>query len=132
MASWPRRRPAGESDAHDLSDHRRAPADAGLRAEIAGADLARDSDNERFAEIHDALMRHCVILFRDRHLTIKQHKDFGRRLGARHIHPDAKHGIPGHPEILVLEADTIAGRRVPATMWRSAATGRSRKQGTAR
>ena len=41
-------------------------------AEITGADLARDSDNERFAEIHDALMRHCVIFFRGQHLIIER------------------------------------------------------------
>lgn len=87
-------------------------------AEISGVDLSKDLGNEQFAEIHDALMRHCVIFFRDQHLTIDQHKDFGRKFGALHIHPNARHGIPEHPEILVIKADE-SSKRVAGEVWHS-------------
>ena len=87
-------------------------------AEITGVDLSQDLGNAQFAEIHDALMRHCVIFFRDQHLSIDQHKDFGRRFGKLHIHPNAKHGIPEHPEILVIKADENS-KRVAGERWHS-------------
>jgi len=75
-----------------------------IGAEIAGVDLARPLDDETFAEIHDALLRHVVIFFRDQEITLDQHKDFGRRFGSLHVHPAAPKP-EGHPEILVVHAD---------------------------
>jgi len=75
-----------------------------IGAEIAGVDLARPLDDESFAEIHDALLRHVVIFFRDQEITLEQHKDFGRRFGSLHVHPAAPKP-EGHPEILVVHAD---------------------------
>jgi taurine dioxygenase len=76
-----------------------------IGAEIFGADLSQPLGNQQFQEVHDALMENQVIFFRDQTLTIDQHKDFGRRFGALHVHPNARHLIPEHPEILVIKAD---------------------------
>ena len=75
-----------------------------IGAEISGADLARPLAPEVFDEVHAALMDHCVIFFRDQHMTPEQHKDFGRLFGELHVHPAAP-APDGHPEILVVHAD---------------------------
>ena len=84
-----------------------------IGAEISGVDLAAPLD-QQFQEVHDALMEHRVIFFRDQHITLEQHKAFGRRFGELHMHPAAPH-CEGHPEILVIHADEkstqVAGER---------------------
>ena len=75
-----------------------------LGAEISGVNLAEPLGNRAFSEIHDALMEHQVIFFRDQNLTLEQHKEFGRRFGELHIHP-AMPGPEGHPDILVIHTD---------------------------
>ena len=83
-----------------------------IGAEISGIDLRQPLGNQAFAEIHRALLEHLVIFFRDQDIDWEQHKAFGRRFGALHIHPTAP-APEGHPEILVIHADenskTIAG-----------------------
>ena len=87
-------------------------------AVIAGVDLSKDLGNQQFEEIHEALMQHCVIFFRDQHLSIDQHKDFGRRFGKLHIHPNAPQLLPEHPEILIIKADGNS-KRVAGETWHS-------------
>jgi taurine dioxygenase len=60
-----------------------------IGAEIFGVDLAKPLGNQQFQEVHDALMENLVIFFRDQKMTIDQHKDFGRRFGPLHVHPNA-------------------------------------------
>jgi len=86
-----------------------------IGAEISGVDLAEPLGNQAFQEIHDALMAHQVIFFRDQDLTLEQHKDFGRRFGELHIHPAAPKP-DGHPEILVIHADEKS-QRVAGNGW---------------
>ena len=45
------------------------PATAAIGAEISGVDLARPLGNQQFQEVHDALMAHQVVFFRDQKLT---------------------------------------------------------------
>ena len=87
-------------------------------AVISGVDLSRDLGNQQFEEIHDALMQYAVVFFRDQKLTIEQHKDFGRRFGKLHIHPNAPQAVPEHPEILVIKADEKS-TRVAGENWHS-------------
>ena len=75
-----------------------------IGAEIAGVDLRKPLGNQQFQEVHDALMAHQVIFFRDQELTLDQHKAFGRLFGELHIHPNSP-GQQGHPEILPIHAD---------------------------
>ncbi len=50
-------------------------------AVIGGIDLTKDLPQEAIAEIHQALMRHHVVFFRDQHIGARQHADFARRFG---------------------------------------------------
>jgi len=80
------------------------PCTANIGAEIDGIDLCQPLGNQQFQELHDALMEHQVLFFRDQPVTVDQHKALGRKFGDLHIHP----GSPppdGHPEILVVHAD---------------------------
>ena len=85
-----------------------------LGAEVSGVDLSAPLSDQQFQDIHDGLMAHQVIFFRDQDITLEQHKDFGRRFGPLHIHPSAP-GPAGHPEILRIHADEnskqVAGHR---------------------
>ena len=70
-------------------------------AEIPGVQLSAPLGNQAFQEVHDALMEHQVVFFRDQEMTLEQHKAFGRLFGELHIHPAAPKP-EGHPEILVV------------------------------
>jgi taurine dioxygenase len=76
-----------------------------IGAEILGVDLSKPLGNQQFQEVHDALMEHLVIFFRDQKLSVEQHKDFGRQFGKLHVHPAAPSVLADHPEILVVKAD---------------------------
>src|ERR1700687_148913 len=82
------------------------PIAAALGAEISGVDLALQLNDDAQRQIHDALMQHQVIFFRDQHVSAQQHKDFARRFGDLHVHPvlPSLHD-QGHPEIVVLESN---------------------------
>jgi len=89
-----------------------------IGAEIHGVDLAQPLGNQQFQEIHDALMENLVIFFRDQKISIAQHKDFGRKFGRLHVHPNAKHMVEGEPEILVIKADETS-KHVAGEEWHS-------------
>ena len=74
------------------------PITGALGAEIHGADLA-NLDDETFAEIKNAWLKHCVIFFRDQKISPKQQIHFARRFGEIHFHPYMK-GLDEYPEIL--------------------------------
>ena len=76
-----------------------------IGAEISGVDLAGPLSNRQVSELHDALMAHQVIFFRDQHMSVDQHKAFGRLFGELLIHPAARAEVEGHPEIRVVHAD---------------------------
>lgn len=77
-------------------------------ATVTGANLA-DLDDETFAELRRALLEHCVVFFRDQHMTIDQHIAFGRRFGDLDVHPAAGNAT-GREEILVISADENSAR----------------------
>jgi taurine dioxygenase len=93
------------------------PVTPTIGAEVSGVDLRRPLGNQQFQEVHDALMEHQVIFFRDQHLTLDQHKAFGRLFGDLAIHPNTK-GPDGHPEILPIHADATS-KRVSGERWHS-------------
>jgi alpha-ketoglutarate-dependent taurine dioxygenase len=81
------------------------PVTPTIGAVIGGVDLARQLDDQTvLREIRQALLEHLVVFFRDQHISLEQHKAFGRMFGELHIHP-ASPGPEGHPEILVIHAD---------------------------
>ena len=89
-----------------------------IGAEIFGVDLGGDLTNEQFATVHDALVKHVVIFFRDQKMTPEQHKQFGRRFGKLHIHPASPNLLEGHPEILLIKADENS-KYVAGEVWHS-------------
>ena len=88
-----------------------------IGAEIDGVDVSKPLGNQAYTEVHDALMRHQVIFFRDQELDLDQHKAFGRLFGELHIHPAAP-SPDGHPEVLRIHADENS-KRVAGHGWHS-------------
>ncbi|PZU57630.1 MAG: taurine dioxygenase [Sphingobium sp.] len=75
-----------------------------IGAEIFGIDLAKPLGNREVSELHDALMEHQVIFFRDQHLDHDSHKRLGRCFGDLAYHSGVA-GLPDHPEIVAIHAD---------------------------
>jgi taurine dioxygenase len=49
-----------------------------IGAEISGIDLGGPLSNAQVSALHDALMAHQVIFFRDQQMSVEQHKALGR------------------------------------------------------
>lgn len=88
-----------------------------IGAEIGGIDLSQPLGNQAFQEVHDALMAHQVIFFRDQRMDHAQQKAFGRRFGELHVHPAAP-SAPGHPEVMIIHADA-SSKFVNGEAWHS-------------
>ena len=74
-----------------------------IGAIVHGVDLREPLGAAR-DEVHDALMRHLVLFFRDQPLTQEQHLAFGRAFGELVPgHPTLLPAFPDHPEILLLD-----------------------------
>ena len=60
-----------------------------IGAEVHGVDLSQPLSDAEFGTVHQALMDHQVIFFRDQSITPEQHLAFGRRFGrvADHFGP---------------------------------------------
>jgi len=52
-----------------------------LGAEISGIDLGAGVDDATFETIHDALMEHQVIFFRDQDMSVERHLELAKRFG---------------------------------------------------
>ena len=92
------------------------PVTPAIGAEIHGLDLDDVSDAD-FQLIHDALMDHCVIFFRDQDISIESQKALGARFGELVAHPNDP-GVDGHPEVMPIHADENS-RRVAGEQWHS-------------
>ncbi|MDT8913047.1 TauD/TfdA family dioxygenase [Amycolatopsis sp. PS_44_ISF1] len=80
------------------------PLSGALGAEIGGVALA-DVDDALFARIHQLLLEHLVLFFRDEAgLTPADHKAFGTRFGPLEVHRFLPK-LPEHEEIVVLDSD---------------------------
>lgn len=75
-----------------------------IGAEIFGVDLNAPLSNHVQSDLHDALMKHQVIFFRDQPLTHEAHKRLGRAFGRLAIHSGVA-GLADHPEIVAIHAD---------------------------
>ena len=93
------------------------PLGAMLGAEIRGLDLTGNVNQAQFDALHDALMAHKVLVFRNQDISSGQHLAFGRMFGEVSVHPFVPH-LPDMPEMLVL--DNHADNPVLSTdMWHS-------------
>ena len=91
-----------------------------IGAEVSGIDLTKSLGNQQFQELHDALMEHSVLFFRNQDVDVEQHKNFGRLFGDLHIHPGSP-PPPGHPEILIVHADKNS-KHIAGENWHSDVT----------
>ncbi len=78
-----------------------------IGAEIADVDLARLNSGD-FAAIHDAMLEHGILVFRDQNLDPDQLHEFAARWGEVHLHPYLS-GLPEHPGIIEIVKE--AGER---------------------
>ena len=80
--------------------------------DIPGVDLRRELDNETFAEIHQALLDHLVIFFRDQDIDFEQHQRFAQYFGKLHIHVGgegtASSTVPDYPAIRKITREAAA------------------------
>lgn len=95
------------------------PIAGALGAEIEGIDMSKPLGNQAFQEVHDALMAHQVIFFRDQDVTPAEHVAFARHFGTLHIHPYAP-SHDEHPEVLILKSSKA--NRNSANVWHSDVT----------
>lgn len=91
-----------------------------IGAEVSGIDLTKSLGNQQFQELHDALMEHSVLFFRNQDVDVEQHKNLGRLFGDLHIHPGSP-PPPGHPEILIVHADKDS-KHIAGENWHSDVT----------
>lgn len=80
------------------------PIAGALGAEIHGVDLSNPLDDVTFERVHQALLDHCVIFFRDQDITPDAQLAFAERWGDVHFHPHIK-GLPERPEIFEIVKD---------------------------
>jgi taurine dioxygenase len=88
------------------------PLSDALGAEIGGVDLSAEITDETFAEIRQAWLDDCLLLFRNVDWTPAQHIAFTRRLGALHIMTPLHYNLPDHPEIFRLSNVVEGGKEV--------------------
>ena len=93
------------------------PLNPVIGAEISGVDISKPLGNQLYQEIHDALMEHQVIFFRDQEMTLDEHMDFGKLFGVLHIHPSAKK-TQNRPEIITIRTDERS-KAVAGMKWHS-------------
>src|SRR5262245_38798777 len=80
------------------------PIAGALGAEIHGVDLGGPVDGATIAEIREALLRHCVVFFRDQNLDAESQKALARRFGEIFIHPNY-YGLQPDPEIVEIRRE---------------------------
>ena len=70
-------------------------------AEIGNVDLTRTLTNHEVDQIHDAIIAHGVIFFREQNITPADHERFIRYFGEPHVHVGGKNtasqAVPGFP-----------------------------------
>jgi taurine dioxygenase len=73
-----------------------------LGAAVFGVDL-KDLDDATFAQIHDAFLKHIVLVFHDQDLTMEEFLAHGRRYGPLRPHIVRKSRHPVLPELMVMD-----------------------------
>ena len=104
MAEMTKARPAVKSNASQVRVKKIAPY---LGAEISGVKLAGTIDDADFQVIHDAFIKHEVLVFRNQKLTVDEYMAFARRFGELSIHPFST-SLAERPELIVLDNDKDA------------------------
>ena len=74
-----------------------------LGAEIAGVDIGKPLDDETVKAINSAFLEHCVLVFREQHITPEQHLAFTRYFGeveGTDLHANRHPDYPGITRIM--------------------------------
>ncbi|MDN3222075.1 TauD/TfdA dioxygenase family protein [Pseudomonas nunensis] len=91
-----------------------------IGAEVGGVDLSQPLNDEQLAEVRRAFLENHVLVFRDQHLTVDQHKAFGRLFGELRALP--VEDIDGDdPELVVIRANAQS-RFVAGETWHTDGT----------
>jgi taurine dioxygenase len=81
-----------------------------IGAEISGVDLSKELSDSTIDEIYHAVVSHCVVVFRNQHLSMGQYEGFAKRFGPLyHQSYDPAPIAPGTQGLSLLD--------VPASMW---------------
>jgi taurine dioxygenase len=75
-----------------------------IGGEVSGIDLQQPLSNRQVDDLHQALLDHGVIFFREQPIDVPTLKHFGQRFGKLHVHSAMK-GMEEHPEVRLLHAD---------------------------
>ena len=98
------------------------PSTPHIGAEIGNIDLTRPLSNRQVQEVHDAIIAHGVIFFRDQKIDFDSHERLVRYFGEPHVHVGGKgtasRSIPGHPAIRHQYFDANS-KRVSGEEWHS-------------
>jgi taurine dioxygenase len=93
-----------------------------IGAEIGNIDLTRPLSNRQVEEVHDAIIAHGVIFFREQKIDFESHERLVRYFGEPHVHVGGKgtasSTIPGHPAIRKQYFDANS-KRVSGEEWHS-------------
>lgn len=96
------------------------PSSPHIGAEIAGVDLTKPLHARQVQEIHDALLEHLVIFFRDQPIDFEAHKALARHFGELHIHVagDGTHSkvMADDPAVRALHFDATS-KEISGELW---------------
>src|SRR5471032_360777 len=102
---------------HSIAVDRLTPI---IGAEVSGIDLSQPLSDEQLGDVRRAFLENHVLVFRDQHLTVEQHKAFGRLFGELRALP--VEDIDGDdPELVVIRANAQS-RYVAGETWHTDGT----------
>ncbi|EFW79602.1 TauD/TfdA family dioxygenase [Pseudomonas savastanoi pv. phaseolicola] len=102
---------------HSITVNRLTPI---IGAEVGGVDLSQPLSAKQLTEIRRAFLENHVLVFRDQHLTVEQHKAFGRLFGPLRALP--VESIDGDdPELVVVRANAQS-RFAAGELWHTDGT----------
>ena len=85
---------------------------------VEGLDLSRPLKEDSIESLKTALAEHCVLFFRDQHMTPEQQKTLCSHFGPLHVHPAWPRIVEGHPEIMEIYSDETT-QRIAGEDWHS-------------
>lgn len=98
------------------------PSSPHIGAEIGNIDLTRPLSNRQVQEVHDAVIAHGVIFFRNQKIDFGSHERLVCYFGEPHVHVGgegtASKAVPGHPAIRKQYFDA-SSKRVSGEEWHS-------------
>ena len=98
------------------------PSTPHIGAEIGNIDLTRPLTNRQVEEVHDAVIAHGVVFFRDQNIDFESHERLVRYFGEPHVHVGGKgtasKEVPGHPALRKQHFDENS-KRVSGEEWHS-------------